>query len=214
MNKELASDYFYIEDDPAKADVAIVVIYSPKNGRGSGYSQEDAAKGGNGFIPISLQYEDYTATDAREISLAGDSRETHVLNRTYKDKSISVKNKKDLELIRNTRKLMKGKPVIVILKLENPTVVNEFEADVDALLVNFEVQDQALLDVISGKAEPSGLLPLQMPASMQAVEAQLEDMPMDVEVHTDTEGNAYGFTFGLNWDGRIKDSRTEKYKKP
>ncbi len=108
---------------------------------------------------------------------------------------------------------MKGKPVIVILKLENPTVVNEFEADIDALLINFEVQDQAILDILSGKVEPSGLLPLQMPASMSAVEAQLEDVPMDIEVHTDTEGNAYDFAFGLNWDGMIGDARTEKYKR-
>jgi beta-glucosidase len=212
MNKELAANYFHIEDDPAKADVAIVVIHSPNNGRGSGYSQEDAATGANGFVPISLQYEDYTATDARETSLAGDARETDVLNRSYKDKTVSVKNKKDLELIRSTRKLMKGKPVIVILKVENPTVVNEFEADIDALLVNFEVQDQAMLDILSGKAAPSGLLPLQMPASMAAVEAQLEDVPMDIEVHKDTEGNAYDFAFGLNWDGIIQDARTEKYK--
>jgi beta-glucosidase len=120
---------------------------------------------------------------------------------------------KDLELIRSTRELMKGKPVIVILKVENPAVVNEFEADIDALLVNFEVQDQAMLDILSGKVEPSGLLPLQMPASMAAVEAQLEDVPMDVEVHKDSEGNAYDFAFGLNWDGVIKDARTEKYKR-
>ncbi len=213
MNKELAANYFHIEDDPAKADVAIVVIHSPNNGRGSGYSQEDAATGANGFVPISLQYEDYSATEARETSLAGDSRETDVLNRTYKDKTVSVKNKKDLELIRSTRKLMKGKPVIVILKVENPAVVNEFEADIDALLVNFEVQDQAMLDILSGKAAPSGLLPLQMPASMAAVEAQLEDVPLDVEAHTDTEGNAYDFAFGLNWDGIIQDARTEKYKR-
>ena len=214
MNKELAAAYFNIEDDPAKADVAIVVIHSPNNGRGSGYSQEDAATGANGFVPISLQYEDYTATEARETSLTGDSRETDVLNRTYKDKTVSIQNKKDLELIRSTRKLMKGKPVIVILKLENPTVVNEFEADIDALLINFEVQDQALLDILSGKVEPSGLLPLQMPASMSAVEAQLEDMPMDVQVHKDTEGNAYDFAFGMNWNGMIKDGRTEQYKQP
>ena len=214
MNKELAATYYQIQDDPAQADVAIVVIHSPDNGGTSGYSQDDATNGANGFVPISLQYEDYTATDARETSLAGDSRETDVLNRSYKGKTVSVQNKKDLELIRSTRKLMKGKPVIVILKLENPTVVNEFEGDIDALLVNFEVQDQALLDIISGKFEPSGLLPLQMPASMHAVEVQLEDVPMDVEVHKDTEGNKYDFAFGMNWNGAINDARTEKYQQP
>ncbi len=52
----------------------------------------------------------------------------------------------------------------------------------------------------------------QMPASMSAVELQTEDMPLDVELHKDTEGNAYDFAFGVNWDGVIKDTRTEKYK--
>ena len=47
----------------------------------------------------------------------------------------------------------------------------------DAILVNFGVQNQAVLDIISGKAEPSALLPLQMPADMRIVEEQFEDVP-------------------------------------
>jgi len=65
---------------------------------------------------------------------------------------------------------------------------------------------------VSGKAEPSGLLPIQMPADMETVESQLEDVAHDMQVHKDSEGNSYDFAFGLNWKGKIDDSRTKKYK--
>ena len=118
-----------------------------------------------------------------------------------------------MDLVLETKKAMKGKPVIVVLKMSNPTVVAEFEKEIQGLLINFNIQDQAILDVISGKFEPSGLLPLQMPADMSTVEKQMEDVPFDMQVHVDTEGNAYDFGFGLNWNGIIQDERTEIYQK-
>jgi beta-glucosidase len=50
-----------------------------------------------------------------------------------------------------------------------------------------------------------------MPANMATVEQQYEDVPFDMECHKDEEGNVYDFGFGLNWNGPIQDSRTEKY---
>jgi len=79
--------------------------------------------------------------------------------------------------------------------------------------VHFGVQDQALMDIVSGAAEPSALLPLQMPANMETVESQKEDVPQDMECYNDSEGNVYDFAFGLNWSGVINDERTEKYGK-
>jgi len=211
ISKAAAGKYFSLTSDPDSADVAIVVIHSPENGRTAGYNAEDAENGGNGFFPISLQYGSYTATEARDPSLAGDAREQDVLNRSYQNKTVTANNRSDLELIMKTKQEMKGKPVIVVLKMSNPTVVAEFEQEVDALLVNFNVQDQALMDIVSGQAEPSGLLPLQMPANMATVEQQFEDLPFDMEPHVDSEGHTYGFAFGMNWDGVIEDERTAKY---
>jgi beta-glucosidase len=57
------------------------------------------------------------------------------------------------------------------------------------------------------------LLPLQMPADMETVEAQFEDAPHDMKCYQDAEGNIYDFGYGLNWKGMIKDQRTSKYKK-
>lgn len=213
IKPEIAGKYFQLTDDPTAADLAIVVINGPENGRTAGYSEEDAKNGGNGFFPISLQYDTYTATEARDPSLAGDAREGDVLNRTYKGKTVKANNSTDLEAVLETKRKMGDKPVIVILRMSNPTVVAEFEKEIDALLINFGVQDQAILDIVSGAVTPSGLLPLQMPANMATVETQMEDVPFDMEVHVDSEGNAYDFGFGLDWDGVIRDERTAKYVK-
>lgn len=66
----------------------------------------------------------------------------------------------------------------------------------------------------SGQVEPSGLLPIQMPANMETVEAQFEDVPRDMECHVDSDGNTYDFAFGLDWSGVIKDERTARYNVP
>jgi beta-glucosidase len=64
-----------------------------------------------------------------------------------------------------------------------------------------------------GAAEPSGLLPMQMPANMSTVEAQFEDVAHDMECHVDIENHVYDFAFGLNWSGVIEDKRTAVYKR-
>ncbi len=92
-------------------------------------------------------------------------------------------------------------------------VFNEFETKVEGIVVRFGVSDKAVMDIISGKVEPSGLLPVQMPANMATVEKQKEDVPFDMECHKDEAGNTYDFGFGLNWKGIIQDARTQKYIK-
>ena len=216
MNLNLVRKYFNVTENPDEADIALVVITSPNNGRLAGYSTELAEKGETGetgYLPISLQYGEYTSTEARDPSLAGDKREQDVLNRTFKDKTVTANNTADLKLIMDTKSSMKDKPVIVILRMSNPSVVAEFENDVDGLIINFRVQDQAVLDIISGTIEPSGLLPLQMPANMKTVEEQYEDVPFDMVPHVDSNGNTYDFGFGLNWNGMIEDERTARYTK-
>ena len=213
IDSALAEKYVTVVEDPEAADLAIVVIDGPQNGRTAGYSAELAESGDNGFLPISMQYGPYKATTARDPSLAGDSRPEDVLNRTFKNKTVTAKNSSDLTLVLTTVNEMKGKPVVVILRMSNPTVVSEFEGQIDGLIINFGVQNQAILDILSGVVEPSGLLPLQMPANMAAVETQMEDVPFDMECHRDSEGNMYDFGFGLNWKGIIQDGRAEKYRK-
>jgi beta-glucosidase len=212
VNLDIVKKYFNVTEKPGEADFAIVFIDSPDSG--GGYIIEDAKSGeGNGYFPISLQYAPYTSDLAREQSIAGGDPLEVLDNRSYKGKSVTTSNSKDLDVIIDTRKQMGNKSVIVSINVSNPTVVAEFEKSVDGILVQFGVQDQALLEIISGGTEPSGLLPLQMPADMAVVETQFEDLPHDMECYVDSESNKYDFAFGMNWSGPINDARTEKYKK-
>jgi beta-glucosidase len=210
VNMELVKKYFRVTDNPSEADAALVFISGPDSG--NGYSSEDALAGGNGYVPISLQFGPYTAKNARAESIAGGDPKEMFTNRSYKDKTTMAINHTDLGMITKSFNEMKGKPVIVSMQLSNPAVVAEFEKMSDAILVNFGVQDQALLDMLTGISEPSALLPLQMPANMETVETQQEDMPHDVQVHIDEAGNRYDFAYGLNWKGVINDARVKKYK--
>lgn len=209
INPELVKKYYKVTDDPSQADFALVVMRSPASG--SGYDAADVKKGGNGYFPISLQYKPYKAVDARETSIAGGDPLESFTNRSYKNKTVTTSNESDLTMMLDTRKAMKDKPVIVVIALSKPMVFSEFEKEADGILLNLEVQDQAVLDIVSGACEPSGLLPMQMPASMKTVEQQAEDSPFDMECHIDSEGNKYDFAFGLNWNGVISDARTQKY---
>lgn len=210
VSRELGSKYFTIVDTPQEADVAIVFIESPISG--SGYDVEDTKKGGNGYFPITLQYSDYKAVNARKVSIAGGDPFEKFTNRSYRNKSVKCANKSDMDLVINTKKAMGDKPVIVSINLSNPMVMAEIEPYASAIFITFDVQRQAILDIVTGKYEPSGLLPVQLPLNMDTVELQAEDTPRDMECYKDADGNIYDFAFGLNWSGVIKDSRVEKYK--
>nr|AGS53025.1 beta-glucosidase [uncultured bacterium contig00031] len=196
IDKSLVGQYFEVVDTPEEADCAFAFIESPAN---RGYTKQD------GYIPISLQYRPYTAANAREKSIA-----TPEDNRSYKGKTISTQNEPHLDMVLDAKKAMGDKPVIVFIKMMNPTVVAEFENAADAIIVDFSVMPQALLDIVCGKAEPSALLPFIIPKDMDAVEKHCEDLPFDIEPHLDECGNRYGFAFGLDWKGVIKDGRTKK----
>jgi beta-glucosidase len=210
VNLELIKKYYTVTDDPSKADFAMVFIKSPMSG---GYSRADREAGGNGYVPISLQLKDYTAVDAREHSIAaGDPViDSTIKDRTYKGKTSKSNSYPDLNTILETKKAMNGKPVLVSVALTNPMVFGEFEKEVDAIVGEFGVQIDAQMDIISGKVEPSGLLPMQMPLNMSVVEKQYEDKPHDMTPYKDAQGNSYNFSFGLNWKGVIQDARTKKY---
>ena len=187
---------------PEEADVAIVFVESPAS---NAYSKEDRENGGNGYLPITLQYRPYTATAAREVSIAGGDFREDFTNRSYKNKTNIAYNEADLDNILNCRKAMGDKPVVVCAALNNPMVMHEFEAETDAILVEFGVSREAVLDVVFGNYEPTGRLPIQLPKNMETVELQCEDKALDMDPHVDEFGNAYDYGFGLNYSGIIKE---------
>jgi beta-glucosidase len=211
VSTDIVKKYFNVTENPEEADYALVFVNGPNSG--IGYNSKEVKKGSTGYVPISLQYGEYTAKEARDPSIAGGDPLEKFTNRTYKNKKNKATNNSDLGMINDTYKKMKGKPVIVSVNMNNPMVFAEFEKNTNAILVHFGVQDQALLDVLTGVNEPSALLPLQMPANMETVEKQFEDVPRDLECYVDDQGNKYDFAFGLNWKGVINDERKARYKK-
>jgi beta-glucosidase len=217
----------------ARCDFALVRINNPQNGNPTFLGYRGISRDGEKYTyrPISLQYRPYTANSefVRKESIGGDMMEvveespygygeTKTLvkeNRSYFGQTAIIRNESDLDLVLNTASA--ADKVIVALNMSNPMVFKEFESEVDAIVVGFGSagsSDKAFLEIIAGQVEPSGLLPLQMPANMETVEAQFEDVPRDMECHVDSDGNTYDFAFGLNWSGVIKDERTAKYDVP
>ena len=199
VSAQILSGYGKRVNTPEEADVAIVFAESPAS---NPYSREDAASGGNGYLPLTLQYRPYTASDAREHSIAGGDFRESFTNRSYRGKTNTAVNEKDLDNILDCRARMGNKPVIVVETLNNPMVMREFEPQADAILAEFGVSREAVLDVIFGRYAPRGRLPVQLPENMSCVEKHCEDLPLDLMPYTDEAGNRYDYGFGLGYDGR------------
>lgn len=197
-----------------EADFAIVKIDSPSVDMGTNGTAQN------------LQYDPYVSTASRETSIGYDwyhadstlvqhdetpdeSKGDYRSNRSINGLTGTDSSSK-IEALRETIERMGDKPIIVILNMNNPTIVSEFEDQVDAILVGTTVTDQAYIETISGNHEPTGLLAVTMPRDMESVDASCEDIP-DTTPYVDSEGNVYAFGFGLNWSGQISDERTERY---
>lgn len=204
---ELA-EYYQLVDTPEEADAAVCFVQSPIS---CPYSEEERKAGGNGYLPVTLQYRPYLAEYARKESLAGGDPQEDFTNRSYYGKMNTAANEEDLDLVIHTKRRMGTKPVIVVLEMKNPVVMSEMEPYADAVIAEFGVSKKAVLEVLSGTFEPTGLLPLQMPKDMKTVEEQKEDVPFDMECYVDSEGHTWDFGFGMNYSSVIEDERTRKY---
>ena len=106
VNMAIVKKYLNTTDNPEQADHAPVFITSPNSGEG--YKRDNVKAGGNRYLPISLQYGEYTATDARATSIAGGDQFENFTNRSYKGKSIKAINITDLAMVNDTYAKMKG----------------------------------------------------------------------------------------------------------
>lgn len=208
--KGVAAEYFEVVNTPEEADAALCFVESPIS---VGYDPEDRKAGGNGYVPITLQYRPYQAVSARQPSLAGGDPLEETADRSYRGKWNRAANEADLDIVEEMRKRMGSKPVVTIVALKNPMVMAELEPCSDALLVEYGVSPQAVLDIITGRFTPEGLLPIQIPINMEAVEKQKEDVAFDMECYQDEEGHRYDFGYGMNFDGVIADERIKRYHK-
>lgn len=194
LTEQDVQGYFQLVSTPEEADAAVVFAESPLC---DCYTQEDLDQGGNGYLPITLQYGPYKAEAARAHSIAkGDFREKDC-DRTYINKENKPYNASDLDNILAARETMRDKPVIVVLQLHNPVVVAEFEGKIDGLIAHFGVEPQVLMEILSGDSKAGGRLPLLLPANMETVECHCEDVADDMQAYVDECGNRYDYGFGL-----------------
>jgi beta-glucosidase len=77
--------------------------------------------------------------------------------------------------------------------LERPTVMPELVEACAAVIAVFGSSDEAVLDLLFGRARPEGRLPFELPSSMDAVRAQLSDVPFD------SEAPLFPFGHGLSY---------------
>ena len=89
--------------------------------------------------------------------------------------------------------LLQTVPTIVVLYIDRPAVIPEISNTAKALFAEYGATDEAVLDVIFGKASPEGKLPFELPSSMEAVQQQKADVPYD------SENPLYPFGFGLSY---------------
>lgn len=212
--------------DFTDVDFALVKLNAPKNG--VGYVAEavnldpSAGEIDNGYYPISLTFGSYTADPevVREYPLAVDPDEElawqeaggEVGKSRYYGGKTNEGNTKDLDLMMEVKENIGDLPIAVYVSATNPFCCYEFEPSADAIVVGLGVSSNAVLDILAGRVEPKGLLPMQLPLDMATVERQMEDVGRDMECHVDTNGNSYDFAYGLNWSGVIDDERVAAYK--
>jgi beta-glucosidase len=76
-------------------------------------------------------------------------------------------------------RLLAAVPTVVAIHLERPAVIPEISAAAGALLAVFGAGDEALLDVVFGRSDPRGRLPVQLLRSMDEVRLGRPDVPRE-----------------------------------
>jgi len=172
IDNEIASGYATIVDNPKKADLIIV------------RTSTEEERGFPGFVPrpdgkmptmeeIQKMMAEMNPFAAREVNI------------DFPDGKWN-----------NIRKLAAtGVPVVVAFNPGGSSCI--LPADLKQVtkgsFMIFDALDNALLDVVFGKFNPKGKLPFDIPASMEAVKKQLEDVPFD------SENPMFRFNDGLSY---------------
>ncbi len=90
--------------------------------------------------------------------------------------------------------LARSKPTVLVLHLERPAVIPELVDACAAVLAVFGASDEAVDDLVHGRAAPEGRLPFELPSSMDAVRAQKPD------VSGDSAEPLFRFGHGLSYE--------------
>ena len=85
------------------------------------------------------------------------------------------KNKINTDYVKS---VLAQKPTVTVINFTNPWVISEIEgAGLHTLLATFGTTPEAILDVLAGKINPNAKLPFTIPSAVEAVKANLSDVP-------------------------------------
>jgi beta-glucosidase len=90
--------------------------------------------------------------------------------------------------------ILDATPTIVDIHLERAAVIPEIAEASAGLLATFGITDEVLMEAVFGVFNPTGKLPLELPSSMEAVQAQKEDVPYD------SKDPLFEFGHGLSYE--------------
>lgn len=91
--------------------------------------------------------------------------------------------------------IARAKPTVLVVHLDRATVLEGLVDHAAAIVADFGASDSAVLDLLFGRSPPEGKLPIELPASMEAAQAQKQDVPFD------SEEPLFPFGFGLTYEG-------------
>ena len=125
--------------------------------------------------------------------------------RSYFKKQPSISIGPDTNISNKSRiiEIQKTVPTITVIHFSSPWLIQEIEPNAAAVIGTFGVKTEALVDVIRGEFNPTGKLPLTIPASGEAVANDKMDVPGFDEgpsyVYQAKSGDKYGYGFGLSY---------------
>ncbi len=77
--------------------------------------------------------------------------------------------------------LAESLPVVLVVHLSRPAILTPFVGHVAAIVAEFGILDEVLMEVLSGRAPTEGRLPFELPSSMDAVRVSAPDAANDSE---------------------------------
>ena len=108
--------------------------------------------------------------------------------------------------------IQKTVPTITVINFSSPWLIQEIEPNATAVIGTFGVKTESLIDVIRGEFNPTGKLPLTIPASPEAVANEKGDVPGFDEapsyVYQAKSGDKYGYGFGLSYNTEHKKAKS------
>lgn len=123
--------------------------------------------------------------------------------------TLEIGSETGIENVDRINEIQHAVPTILALNMTNPWLIDSIEPNAAAVISTFGVQAEAVVDVIRGKFNPTGKLPITIPANQEAVEDKNGDIPGydagDAYAYHAESDDLYKFGFGLSYTEGVED---------